>query len=170
MEDPPDLSQHYFHDDEQIFETTTSFTPFHLVHGVESVLPIECHILSLRLVVELLPDTSPLEQGLLMLEQTTEERCVVLQIIEAVKNRLKSHYDSHVHPRTFREGDLVLVCDQANDKLGKGKFDSMWYGPYVIYRCLDTWAYVLANSNDHLLKNPHNGIYLKRFYARSHSP
>ena len=42
-------------------KTATSFTPFCLVHGVESMLPIECQIPSLHLMVELLPDTSPLE-------------------------------------------------------------------------------------------------------------
>ena len=43
-------------------KTATGFTPFRLVHGVESVLPIECQIPSLRLTVELLLDTSPLEE------------------------------------------------------------------------------------------------------------
>ena len=43
-------------------KTATSFTPFRLVHGVESILPIECQIPSLHLMVELLPDTSPLEE------------------------------------------------------------------------------------------------------------
>jgi transposase InsO family protein len=42
-------------------KTTTGFSPFHLVHGVESILPIECKIPSLKLAVELLPDTSDLE-------------------------------------------------------------------------------------------------------------
>ena len=54
--------------------TTIGFTPFQLVHGVESMLPIECQIPSLCLVVELLPDTSPLEERLLQLEQTIEDR------------------------------------------------------------------------------------------------
>ena len=56
-EDPPDISQHHFHGEEEILENTTSFTPFHLVHSVESILPIECHIPSLCLTVELLLDT-----------------------------------------------------------------------------------------------------------------
>jgi len=43
-------------------KTATGFTPFHLVFGEEAVLPIECEIHSLHLVVELLPDTQPLEQ------------------------------------------------------------------------------------------------------------
>ena len=66
-------------------KNTTGFTPFCLVHGVESVLPIECQIPSLRLTVELLPDTSPLEEWLLQLEQTIEDCRDALQAIEAMK-------------------------------------------------------------------------------------
>ena len=47
--------------------TTTYFTPFHLVHGIESVIPIEYQIPSLCLVVKLLPNTFPLEQCRIML-------------------------------------------------------------------------------------------------------
>ena len=35
----------------------TSFTPFQLVYGLEVVFPIQCQIPSLKLVIELLPDT-----------------------------------------------------------------------------------------------------------------
>ena len=110
-------------------KTAPIFTPFCLVHGIESVLPIECQIPSLRLAVELILDTSPLEEWILQLKQTIEDRRASLQAIEAAKTRSKVHYDSHVHPRTFSEGDMVIVYDQPNDKLGKGKFESMWYGP-----------------------------------------
>ena len=146
-------------------KTTTGFTPFHLVHDVESVLPIERQIPSLRLTVELLLDTSTLDEYLILLEKINEDRCAALQAIEAAKTWSKSHFDSHVHPRTFSEGDLVLVYDQANDKLGKGKFESMWYDPYVVHRSLGKGAYILADSNGHLLKNPSNGLYLKKFYG-----
>ena len=54
-------------------KTTTGFTSFHLVHGVFPILPIEFQIPSLCLVVKLLPDTSPLEQYLIMLKQTNED-------------------------------------------------------------------------------------------------
>jgi hypothetical protein len=46
----------------------TSFSPFQLIYGLEVVLPIECQIPSLKLVVKLLPNTSPLEEQLLYLE------------------------------------------------------------------------------------------------------
>ena len=146
-------------------KTTTGFTPFCLVHGIELVLPIECQIPSLHLIVELLPDTTPLEERLLQLKQTIEDRRAALQAIEAAKTRSNLHYDSHVHPRTFSEGIMVLVYEKTNDKLGKGKFESMWYGPYVIHRYIKKGAYTLIDFDGQFLENPRNGIYLKKFYA-----
>jgi hypothetical protein len=43
-------------------KTTTGFPPFHLVYGVESILPIECEILSLQLAIKLLTNTSSKEE------------------------------------------------------------------------------------------------------------
>jgi hypothetical protein len=54
-------------------ETTTGFTPFHLVHGIEATLPIECEITTLHTTIELLPDTAPMEQRLLNLESLDED-------------------------------------------------------------------------------------------------
>jgi hypothetical protein len=48
-------------------KSTTGFTPFRLVYGVEVILPIECEIPSLKLVVELLPNTFAEEERLLYL-------------------------------------------------------------------------------------------------------
>jgi hypothetical protein len=48
--------------------TTTGFSPFQLVYGLEVVLPIECQIPSLNLAVELLLDTTSLEEPLLYLK------------------------------------------------------------------------------------------------------
>jgi len=42
-------------------KTTTGFTPFQLVYGLEATLPIKCDISSFKLDVELLPGTSPKE-------------------------------------------------------------------------------------------------------------
>ena len=43
-------------------KTSTGFTPFQLVYGLEAVLPIECEIPSLKLAVELIPATSEEEK------------------------------------------------------------------------------------------------------------
>jgi hypothetical protein len=52
----------------------TGFTPFHLVHGVEATLPIECKIPTLHTAIELLLDTAPMEQHLMNLESLDEDR------------------------------------------------------------------------------------------------
>jgi hypothetical protein len=51
----------------------TGFTQFHLFHGVEATLPIECEIPTLHTAIELLPDTAPMEQRLLNLESLDED-------------------------------------------------------------------------------------------------
>eukprot|EP00253_Pinus_taeda_P022991 PITA_22991 len=60
----------------------TGFTPFQLVYGLEATLPIECEIPSLKLAVELLPNTTPLEERLLYLERLDETRRLANLAIE----------------------------------------------------------------------------------------
>jgi hypothetical protein len=90
-------------------KTATSFTPFHLIHGIEATLPIECEIPTLRTAIELLPDTAPMEQHLLTLESLDEDRRSSLQNNEAAKKWSKSTFDRHVNLRSFNEGDLMLA-------------------------------------------------------------
>jgi hypothetical protein len=92
--------------------TATNFSPFQLIYGLEAILPIECQIPSLKLAVQLLPDTSPLEEWLVHLEQRHDAALVN----EAHKHKAKCQYDRSVHPRIFSEGDLVLVYDQEKRK------------------------------------------------------
>ena len=44
------------------------------MHGVESILSVEYEIPSLKLAMELLPDTYPLEENLVHLELFDEQR------------------------------------------------------------------------------------------------
>jgi hypothetical protein len=66
-------------------KTTIGFTPFHLVHGVETTLPIECEIPTLCTIIDLLPDIAPMEQCLLTLESLDEDRQSSLQNNEVAK-------------------------------------------------------------------------------------
>jgi hypothetical protein len=102
------------------------FTPFQLVYGLEFVLPIECEIPSLKLVVQLLPNTSAEEERLLYLSQLHETRRDATLVIETQKKCVKSQYNKHVKPRVFSEGDLVILYKQDRDFLGAEKFEAMW--------------------------------------------
>jgi hypothetical protein len=67
----------------------TGFSPFQLVYGLAEVLPIECQIPSLKLAVQLLPDTSTPEEHLLYLKQLNEQCLDVALANEAHKKKFK---------------------------------------------------------------------------------
>jgi hypothetical protein len=146
-------------------KSATGFTPFQLVYGIESILPIECEIPSLKLAVELLPNTSAEEERLLYLMQLDETRRDATLVIETQKKRVKAQYDKHVKPHIFSEGDLVLLYEQDRDLLGAEKFEAMWRGPYIVRRVLEKGAYELVDYDGVPLSEPRNGIYLKKYYA-----
>jgi hypothetical protein len=146
-------------------KTTTSFSPFQLIYRLEAVLPIECQIPSLKLAVQLLPDTSPLEEWLLYLDWLNEKHRDVALANEAHKHKVKCQYDWSVHPWIFSEGDLVLVYDQDKDPLGAGKFKPMWFRPFIIKEVLKKGAYHLVDFEGNALVEPRNGLYLKKYYS-----
>ena len=78
---------------------------------------------------------------------------------------MKVQYDRIVQPRSFNEGDLVLTYDLKHDKLGAGKFESMWHRTYIVSRVLEKGAYELVDCDEIPLGEPRNGLYLKRYYA-----
>jgi hypothetical protein len=146
-------------------KTATGFSPFQLVYGLEAVLPIECQIPSLKLAVQLLPDTSPLEERLLYLEQLDEQRRDAALANEAHKQKFKCQYDRSIHPQIFSEGDLVLVYDQDKDPLGAGKFKPMWFRPFIVKEVLKKGTYHLVEFEGNALAEPRNGLYLKKYYS-----
>jgi hypothetical protein len=113
-------------------KSTTGFTPFQLVYGIEAIFLIECEIPYFKLVVELLPNTFVEEERLLYLMQLDETRRDVSLVIETQKKRVKSQYDKHVKPCFFSEGDLVIIYEQDHDLPGASKFEPMWWGPYIV--------------------------------------
>ena len=129
------------------------------------MLPIECEIPSLKLAIKLLPTTSEEEKHFLYLAQLDENQWNAALANEAHVKQIKSQYDRNVTPCIFSEGDLVLVYDQANDKLGARKFVPMWHGPFIVKWKLAKGAYELIDFDSVSLDKPRNGLYLKIYYA-----
>ena len=135
------------------------------MYGLEAILPVQCEISSLKLAVGLLPGTSEEEAHFLELIQLDENHRNVTLANETDKKWVKAQFDKNVKPCVFLEGDLVLLYDQESDKLGAGKFKSLWMGPYIIRHVLAKWAYKLVDYDGIPLAQPRNGLYLKRYYA-----
>jgi hypothetical protein len=143
----------------------TSFSPFQLIYRLEAIFPTECQIPSLKLLVEFLPNTNPLEERLLYLEQLDEQRRDAALANKAHKQRVKCQYDQSVHPRFLFEGDLVLVYDQDKYPLGAGKFKPMWFRPFIVKKVIEKGSYQLVDFKGNALFEPRNGLYLKKYYA-----
>ena len=143
----------------------TGFTPFQLVYGLEVVLPIECEIPSLKIAIKLFPNTLVEEEHFIYLTNLDEMRQDVALANESHKKFIEEQYDRLVQHRVFNEGYPILKYDQKHEKLGKEKFESMWYGPYVVSKVLEKGAYELAYYDGIPFGKPHNGLYLKIYYA-----
>jgi hypothetical protein len=132
-------------------KTATGFSPFQLIYRLEAVLPIECQISSLKLAVQIFPDTSPLEERLLYIDYLDEQCQDAALANEAHKQKVKCHYDHSIHPRIFSKGNLVMVYDQDKDPLGAGKFKPMWFIPFIMKEVLKKGAYHLVDSEGNSL-------------------
>jgi hypothetical protein len=128
-------------------------------------LPIECQIPSLKLAVQLFPDTSLLEEWLIHLDNLNEKRRDVALANEAHKHKVKCQYDRSVCPQIFFEGDLFLVYDQDKDPLGAGNFKPMWFGPFIIKEVLKNGTYRLVYFEGNALAETRNGLYVKKYYS-----
>jgi hypothetical protein len=108
----------------------------------------------LRLTVELLPHTTDEEHCLLYLSHLDEIHRYAALANETHQKHIKKRYDRARKPRTFSEGDLVLVYDQDKNALGAGKFKPLWYGPYIISKVLQKGAYELVDYEGNKLARP----------------
>jgi hypothetical protein len=133
-------------------KTTTGFTPFHLIHGIEATLPIEYEIPILHTSIELLPDIDPMEQHLLTLDSLDEYCQSSLKNNEEAKKWSKLTFDCHVNLRSFNKGDLILAYDIVHDTLGHGKLKSLCDGPYFFQHWLIKGTYILASPEGYPLK------------------
>ena len=132
---------------------------------MEAVTPIECEILSLKIAIHVLPDTTKLEEHLVHLEHLDEQRRDALTANQAHKNRVKNQYDKSVKPRVFFKVELVLLWDQDKEPLGVVKLKAMCLGPYVMLKFLSKGAYELVDFDGNKLPEPRNGLFLKKYYA-----
>lgn len=84
------------------------------------------------------------------------------------KQRVKIIFDKKAKPRSFKEGDLVILWAKRYEDLGKhGMFDNLWLGPFVIEEACGQLpnSFPLDNLEGDLLEFPVNCRHLKHFIA-----
>ena len=59
---------------------------------------------------------------------------------------------------------MVLRWDARKEEKGKhGKFDNLWFGPFIISKLLENNTFMLQNLEGEELSNPMNGQFLSTF-------
>ncbi|KAM2288448.1 hypothetical protein ACFXTI_029324 [Malus domestica] len=147
--------------------THTQATPFSLVYGSETVLPLESQILSLRMAIqEGLINENNAKLCLQELETLDERRLEAQQHLECYQARLSKAFNKKVHPHSFQVGDLVFALHRLiiSTHKTKSKFTSKWDGPYVIQEVYTNSAYLIMAEDD-LKIGPINGRFLECYYS-----
>lgn len=145
------------------YKVTTKATPFSLVYGVESILPIEFEVQSLRIAVnERLTLAPSLRVRLELLEGLDEARRASAQHVEAIQRRRKLAFDKRHKTRSLLPGMLVMLQDARKIDF-PGKFDAVWMGPYLIVEAYPNNSVRLQTLNGELFPTRTSGNRCKEY-------
>jgi hypothetical protein len=139
----------------------TRDNPFHLVYGVDVVLPLEIYLESAH--VALFNEEDQAEVKKLDSNLLEEKRNTLLANVQKYQESLKHYYNKSVVLRELEIGDLVLKKDICTKD--KHKFSSPWEGMFIVVDIAAPGAYVLAEVNGGMLSNTRNGDQLHKYYA-----
>ncbi|XP_075077056.1 uncharacterized protein LOC142163810 [Nicotiana tabacum] len=138
---------------------STSETPFSLIYGSNSLIPVEVGEPTLRYSQE--NEESNNEALLLKLDLLKEHMDMSYVRMVAQKQRIEGFYNHMVNLRYFKVGDLVLrKATQSTREVNAGKLGPMWEGPYRIRK----GSYELENQDGVKLPSNCNVTHLKRHY------
>ena len=80
--------------------------------------------------------------------------------------KIKSRFDRNSKENTFSVADMVLRWDARKEQKGKhGKFDNLWFGPFLVSKVLENNTFILQSLEDEELSSPVNGRFLKHCYS-----
>jgi hypothetical protein len=147
--------------------SATKVTPFKLVYGQETVLPIEVNLDALRIARQ--NELSAIDYHNLMLDrldEVSDERVKALGKIEIDKLRVARVYNKKVKEKSFHVRDLIwkmiLPIGSRSNKFGK--LSPNWEGPYRIEEVIPRNSYMVQSIQGTLLPRALNGKYLKKYY------
>ncbi|RVW24127.1 Gypsy retrotransposon integrase-like protein 1 [Vitis vinifera] len=141
----------------------TGNTPFALAYGMETIIPTEIGLPTVRTDAAKQDDANA-ELGR-NLDWTDEVRESAAIRMADYQQRASAHYNRKVKPRSFKNGTLVLRKVFENTaEVGAGKFQVNWEGPYIVSKASESGAYHLQRLDGTPLLRPWNVSNLKHYY------
>jgi hypothetical protein len=141
-------------------------SPFHMVYGIESILPTQLGLLVLKFLQEELEEPNDLQRRIFQMIEVQQVREQVNHKAISHQRKTKATFDKGTKKDVFNEGDLVLRWDaRREDKEKHGKFDNLWYGPFKIAKVMYNNTFLLHNLDDtENFGGPVNGRFLKHYF------
>jgi hypothetical protein len=142
-------------------------TPFELVYGQETVLPVEVSLQNLRITGQ--DYLSAKQYNELMMDKVDEapkSRLKALEEIDKEKVKISKAYNKRVVKILFQVVDLVWkMILPLGTRSGKfGKWSPNWEGPFRVIWVVSGNAYFMEDLDGHSLLKTLNGKYLKHYY------
>ncbi|GFS34945.1 hypothetical protein Acr_00g0036910 [Actinidia rufa] len=141
----------------------TGETPYSMVFGTESVIPVEIGMPSFRTSNF---DNKSNEAELRLNLDLLEERKEKAELRQATyKCQVAKYYNQRVKHRSFLLGDLVLrKVTLSTKEPNTGKLGPTWEGPYKVIKVSRPGTYWLEDPNEKALLHSWNAEHLKKYY------
>ena len=148
------------------FRTSTGATPYSLVYGMKTVLPVEIDMGSLRVALEQqIPEADWVQARLDQLNLLNERRLRATDHVCAYKRKMVQAFKKQVKLRPLQIGDLVLKAIKGLIRDPRGKFKPNWSEPYFIKKLTPKGVAWLMALDGNRFSEPTNVDQLKRYYV-----
>ena len=134
------------------FRTSLGFTPFHLVHKQEALLPIEVELSSLRVLLHSQKKGKEImKEHLLDLERLSLSREDAMQHYAKHAKERRKKFNAKLAPRIINKGSLVMRYNMF-DYNRSNKFVPHWEGPFKVLEKFGNGSYQLMDTTGELHK------------------
>ena len=143
--------------------TSTGFAPFYLMFGRQAKIPLDIvYGSSNTAVVTPSQYASKLRHSLEESYQLTHKHSL------GAACRQKAHYDSKVHGKPFKVGDLVWLCTPVRGRKKSKKLHCPWTGPFKVVKQISALVYRIQNIES----RKHQIVHFERLksYSRNMRP
>ena len=133
-------------------------SPFQLVYGTDAVFLVQLGIPVMKFFQDCQEEPSDMQRRIYALIELQQKRETVEEKAQLYKTKVKERFDRKIKENTFSNGDMVLRWDARKEQKGKrGKFDNLWFGPFIVSKILENNTFVLQTLDGEELSNLVNG-------------
>ena len=141
-------------------------SPFQLVYGTDAVFPVQLGIPVMKFLQNSQEEPNVMQRKIYAMIELQQNRGKVDEKGQLYRLKIKGRFDRNIKENTFSVGDMVLRWVTRKEQKGKhGKFDNLWFGPFLVSKILENNTFVLQSLEGEELSSPVNGRFLKHFYS-----